>query len=1020
MGSRTRGSIVGVLLTIGAGLGAGACMPAAPLDDNGDLSFARQIVPKILGRKARGADEVELLADISQLLGREAVVRLLMEQGEFVAHWAEIFVDEIRVQREGGRVQPAGCLGEPLRKDSLGKPIFDQGNLAKFVRDNPPTATAPGGAFNMSDVIRSAIELDDLSPLYRAYTFPLTAKPGFTEPRAAVGDAFNHAYLDRQMECLQCHNSKFSTTNVDPLWLRTHALPIALEDAVFGCTFCDPVVDKQKTNAVFRSQFGALQPWGMSNCGAFATTLGVDSITAFFAGATGTQIGLLDIDAKFKSGSDTLKASGLQRLPPLSGETLPQVAGDTGYAFMVAAAIAQNVWRELLGERLRIANYYPRNPSQMHALWNLTEFNFVPSGWSLKDLIVRITTARYFNRKAPVVGGGTTAYRLAMIFDPWVQNDPREPPETDPGHSTTQDPDRHYNSIGELVHRYTPRSLLYSVAAALGWPEPRRLFSIDPFEPNYTDTAYPNAELQKAIGQFVSDAQQGTRGVDFQGLLSWETQFGTCQKPAGVMTDWVDQLVTSIPAFDAANPAFPLTVADVVSTMKDWLIQDGALSATTPQETPAGVTEITALFEHFGVPLNTTASTVPDLTPKLRGLCGVLLQTANFMLAGIIPDGGLTVPRHRVCNGLPCTYAQICNVYKATLATLGKYVDCHTRSVTEGTPPSPFVFELCPRGMCGFLRWPAITPCLLNPKICPLPDIPPPCDPRCSGPHCCGDPPFDPRRPGVFLVYAEGARISIADGVRVRHRGEADFRPLKEGDVLRLGDIVEIPPGARFEASGDAGTLRTPKEGMLPKTTAGQRPLDRELIEAVEMGKVVTAEALLATSADPNAVDRFGQTALMKAAQVGNTELMRTLLRYGADLRVEDTSGVSALDWAIFRRQPSAADLLKEKGALLKDPERYRQPPARAEHPWILMVTGPSLLKTQRADAQAPLSAREALLLNDAGKMGTQGLDIRAIQEQWKRTGFRYRGQAGELRSLKEAEAAAERYMQEVFPKSRR
>jgi hypothetical protein len=1022
--SRTRAILSGLVLAAVALGGVSACMPVPPADDNGEISFVRQAVPTLLGRKAKGADEVELLADISQLLGREAVVRLLMEQPEFVAHWTDVLIDDLHVQREGPRLQEAACFGNPLRVDAQGQPVLDHGDLATFVRDNPVTATAPGGAFNMSDLVRSTVELDDLSPLYRAYPFPLTDKRPFgteAEQRAGIGDAFNHIFLNRQMECLQCHNSKFSTTNLDPQWLRTHALPMALEDAVFACTFCDPVADKAKTNAVFRSQFGALQPWGMHPaCGQFDTTLSADAITGFFAGATGTQIGLVDVAGRFKSGSDTLKTSGLQRLPPLSGETLPQVAGDTGYAFMVAAMISQNVWEELTGEKLTIANYYPRNPDQMSALWNLTEFNFVPSGWSLKDLIVRIMMSRYTNRKAPSVGGGTTPYLLPMLFDPWVQNDPREAPETDPGHDPSQDPDRHKNSIGELVHRYSPRSLLYSIHAALNWPPPRRLFSTLNFIANYTETDYPTADLQKAIGQYVSDAQQGTKGVDFQGLLGWETQFGTCQKPANVTTDWIDQLVASIPAFDAANPAFPLTVADVVSTMKDWLIQEPTLSATTPQETPVGVTEITALFDHFGVPLNTTAGAVPDLAQKLRALCGVLVETPHFMLAGIVPDAGFAVPRHRVCNGLPCTYAEICQVYRASLATLGKYIDCGARAVTMGSAPLPWVVvvdDFCPRGRCGFLPWPGITPCVRFAKLCPLPDMPPPCDPRCLGPHCCGDPPFDPRRAGVFLAYAEGARVNVAREVRVRHLGEADFVPLKEGDVLRLGDIVEVPPGAHFEASGDLGTFRTPKEGMISKKTALHRPIDRELIEAVEHGKLASVDALLGKGGDVDAADRFGETLLMKGARAGNTDLMKLLLRYGARLELEDSSGMSALDWAVASRQPGSLLLLRERGAGLKRPDRGPAVPPRVEEPWLFMVTGPSLLKAKPAGAEPRISARQALELNAAGKMGTQGLDVREIQEFWKKSGFHYRGQAGELRTPREAEAAAKRYMDEVFRK---
>jgi hypothetical protein len=1024
MTSRIRSRIAGTVLTVMLSLVVSACMPVPAADDNAEISFVRQAVPKLLGRKAKGADEVEALADISQLLGREAVIRLLMAQPEFVSHWAEVLVDDLRVQREGGRLQPAGCLGPPLRVGGQGQPISDNGQLAKFVRDNPPTAAAAGGAFNMSDLIRSAIELDDLSPIYRAYPIPLTNKADFTG-RTGVGDAFNHVFLTHQIDCLMCHNSQASTTN-SPQWQRTHAIPIALEDAVYGCTSCTPDTDKAKTYAVFREdQLGGIQPWGMSaSCGTVKTTLPNDpqNVSGFFAGASGMQIGLLTVDGKFKSGSDTLKQSGLARLPAKPGETLPQVAGDAGYAYMVAVTISQNVWREVTGELLTIANYYPRNADQMNALWHLTEVVFIPSGWSLKTLLTKIVTMSpgYFNRKAPYVGSGTTPYQLPMLFDPWVQNDPRVPPETDMGHVPSSDPDRHNNSIGEMVHRYSPRSLLYSVHAALDWPPPRRQFSTNTIFPSYADNAYPNAAFQKGIGQYVSDAQQGTRGVDFQGLLSWETQFGTCQKPPGVTTDWIDRLVGGIGTFDANNPGFPLTVADLVITMKDWLIQEPNLSGMSPQGLQPPLAETTGLFNHFGVTLNTTASTVPNLAAKLRGLCGVLAETPQFMLAGIVPQGGFSVPRYRVCNGQPCTYGEMCQLYKGSLAALGQYINCGNRTVTPGSPPPKvdvgIIKDFCPKGLCGFIPWPAIYPCIKDPKLCILPDLPPPCDPRCFGPNCCGDPPFDVRRPGIFLGYAEGMKVDLAQGARILRRAGKAFEPLKPGDTLRFGDIIEVPPGARFAASGAAGAFRTPSGGMISKTLAIQRTIDSELLAAVEAGKTVSAGALLSKGADVNAVDRFGESALMKAAQAGNREMIELLIRHGANVHAEDSAGLTAFDWAVLKKQRGTSALLRERGSVPKPEATYKKAPPRTEEPWVFMVTGPSLLKARAADPKL-MTGRQALELNAAGKLGTQSLDIRKAQERWKAASRYYRGEGGALPDPKEAEAAVKRYMEQEFKK---
>lgn len=127
--------------------------PLVRAQDAGHASFVRQVVPILLGRKVKGQEEVKLLADLCAAVGREAVVRALMEQPEFVDHWAEHFVDQLRVHRETAKAQ-TNCFGRPKRSGS------DGGALARWVRDSPPTAgPAPGGPFNMSDLYERSFAL---------------------------------------------------------------------------------------------------------------------------------------------------------------------------------------------------------------------------------------------------------------------------------------------------------------------------------------------------------------------------------------------------------------------------------------------------------------------------------------------------------------------------------------------------------------------------------------------------------------------------------------------------------------------------------------------------------------------------------------------------------------------------------------------------------------------------------------------------------------------------------------------
>ena len=143
--------------------------PEPGVDDAGDASFVRQVVPILLGRKVRGYEELTALTDIIAATDRETLVRALMEEDAFISYWSEALVDHLRIAREGGKSQ-AGCYGAPL----LAGAVTDV--LADFVLKNVPSADF-GTAFNMSDLVASAIKKDNLFPVYKAHVFPLVNRP---------------------------------------------------------------------------------------------------------------------------------------------------------------------------------------------------------------------------------------------------------------------------------------------------------------------------------------------------------------------------------------------------------------------------------------------------------------------------------------------------------------------------------------------------------------------------------------------------------------------------------------------------------------------------------------------------------------------------------------------------------------------------------------------------------------------------------------------------------------------------
>lgn len=80
-------------------------------------------------------------------------------------------------------------------------------------------------------------------------------------------------------------------------------------------------------------------------------------------------------------------------------------------------------------------------------------------------------------------------------------------------------------------------------------------------------------------------------------------------------------------------------------------------------------------------------------------------------------------------------------------------------------------------------------------------------------------------------------------------------------------------------------------------------------------GDVVAARALLQSGADINALDRFGQTALMLAAHGGHEALVEALIAHGADLNVTAKFRLSALMLAVVAGHAGIARRLARAGA---------------------------------------------------------------------------------------------------------
>jgi len=109
--------------------------------------------------------------------------------------------------------------------------------------------------------------------------------------------------------------------------------------------------------------------------------------------------------------------------------------------------------------------------------------------------------------------------------------------------------------------------------------------------------------------------------------------------------------------------------------------------------------------------------------------------------------------------------------------------------------------------------------------------------------------------------------------------------------------------------------------------SSGNVGLNDDLLIASLKGDTQEVSRLIERSADVNAKDRDGVTALMGAAIDGNTELVRILIEKGADVDSQAENGWTALHIAAMNGDLDVARTLIEKGANVNEDDQHGETP---------------------------------------------------------------------------------------------
>lgn len=794
---------------LGVSQSALAPEPTAPGGvDAGDAAWVEQVVPALLGRPVRSFGELKFLTVMTARVGRTRMAEALMKHPAFVDRWTGVLLDRLRVDRDGARSQ-SDCFSQPLLTSDA-----DQMAAAKVVLHTrragnddglstsagEPAAPSPPGTYTMADVVRGSLLIDNVFPTYRGFVFALVRKYGNDDAEEAVkqrqiAEHFTQVYTNKSMVCLQCHRThsicseSYFTPGYD--WSMGQEGRVFSGLGAWASSGMSVMLADDRWIGSFRRSSGETVPfagWDGTKCGTFSDDT---------SNSTPSGTGLLLPDeekATVWALDDRLKEGYLALRKSYDSGDLDKGSGYANQgrtlgAYWLAAAFANDVWRELFGAPLTIANFTSRKTDEHKLLWYLAEHHVVGRDWSLKGLLTEIVTSPYFNRLPE------SSATMPKVFEPFID-----------------EPTKDY--VGDAVHRRSADLLFRMKASALDWKVDGKLW-VTHFPQGDT---YPTLSEAEAMGLHISRLSTASPTSSQYSMLGWEASAGRCDRPAVISRDWIDALA------DRAMTG-GVTVRGAVEALRFRLLGRG-LSANSG--------EAAALEAFLGKSMNATfatAYTAAQGKAALRALCAVFVKTPQFMLEGAPHGVGPAAtnfdspPQLQVGDMKPDgtlaadTALDACEswVDPQTGKFDGISVDCTDESFPEGGISWSL---LCPSGVCRYVEnvkfdpgrpWPCLT-CPFTPEW--RTRRPPPVDKVLVANHL--PMPKQPARGGVFLVSTPGGRIMQVSGQAQVVFANGQSAPAAVGMTLQVGDSLELRPGDTFKvmALDDGQVFESPAGGM--------------------------------------------------------------------------------------------------------------------------------------------------------------------------------------------------------------